>query len=136
MSHQFCPTRLCHLTSISKLKSLDLLQASFLRAGHISFPFHYTIHFWICQILYYVFIFFIREWHNFGRNLCWNFFLGKNLNMEKICAYHLFPTPKGLRGVNSMARKEKSNRALLHLEHTFRTHILLTFITYIYKLHL
>ena len=110
------------------------------RAGHILFPFHYTIHFWICQILYYVFILFIREWYIFGRNLCWIFFLGKNLTLEKICAYPLFPTPKSLRSIPYMGRKAKIFGAYyiqnIHLEHTFRTHILFTFRTYIYKLHL
>lgn len=108
----------------------------FSRAGHIFFPFHYTIHFWICQILYYVLVFFIRKWHIFGRNLCWIFFLGENLNVEKIFAYHFIPYPKSLRSIPYMGRKAKIFRAVLHLEHTFRTHILLTFRTYIYKLHL
>ena len=79
----------------------------YVRAGHISFPFHYTIHFWICQILLCVLVFFIWEWYIFGRNLCWIFFLGKNLTLEKICAYPLFPTPKSLRSIPYMGRKAK-----------------------------
>ena len=132
MSHQFCPTHPYHLTSISKLKAWITPGFFLIRAGHILFPFHYTIHFWVCQILVCVFIFLIRKWYIFGRNLCWNFFLGKNLNMEKICAYHSIPTPKSLRSIPYMGRKAKIFRALLHLEHTFRTYILLTFINYIY----
>nr|DAJ89203.1 MAG TPA: hypothetical protein [Caudoviricetes sp.] len=65
---------------------------------------------------------FYTEFYFFGRNLCWNFFLGKNLNVEKICAYHSIPIPKGHQSVPYMARKGTKHRTLLHLEHTFRTH--------------
>ena len=83
--------------------------------------------------------FYITFWYFWGIFLkFWKkFILQKKFDfMENLCAYHSFPTPKGLRMTRYMARKEKSNRALLHLEHTFRTYILLTFRNYIYKLHL
>lgn len=104
----------------------------YVRAGHILFPFHYTIHFGTCQILVCVFIFL----GYFFEILEEIYSTKKILTLEKICAYHSIPTPKSLRNIPYMGRKAKIFRALLHLEHTFRTHILFTFITYIYKLHL
>ena len=64
--------------------------------------------------------FFSWEKFEYGKNLC-----------VSLIPYPKEPPKHPLYGAES-----KIFWGLLHLEHTFRTHILFTFITYIYKLHL
>ena len=74
----------------------------------------------------------------FWKKFMLDFFSWKNLTLEKICAYPLFPTPKSLRSIPYMGRKTKIFGAYyiqdIHLEHTFYLHLEHTFINYIYNL--
>ena len=131
MSHQFCPIHPYHLTSISKLKAW-ITPGFFLARGTHTLPiplYHTFLVMSNFSMRFYIFGIIFR---NFGRNLFYKkkFDFGKNLRVSH------FPYPKEPPKHPLYGAESKNFRGLLHLGHTFTTHILFTFRTYIYKLHL
>ena len=135
MSHQFCPILPCHLISISKLKAW-ITPGFFLTRGTHTLPlplYHKFLD--MSNFILRFYIFYTRVVY-FWKKFMLEFFSWKKFECGKNLRVSLIPYPKRPPKHPLYGTESKNFRGLLHLGHTFITYILLTFITYIYKLHL